>query len=146
MTEFTYPVTVGGFPNPATSQAFSADTVLCKTVDISFSNLVSGTPLTLFVAPKGIRIFDVKVDTEVAWATVSLATIAIGTSASAARYASGISVATATRAIPTFTSAQCINMGVALTADTTIKASITVCAASAGAITAGNGRVHVFMK
>lgn len=59
-----------------------------------------------FVVPEGSQIIDVLSDTATAWNSGTSDTLSVGTTAGGTQYASGVSVATAGRARPTFTGAQ----------------------------------------
>lgn len=105
-------------------------------------NSTTAVSSTLYI-PAGSKIIDIIVDTLTAFNSASSAVLSVGTSAGGTQYASGVDVATAGRARPTFTAAQLAAMSnvsvLGVAAPTS--ASVVVTVTPTGATSAGYVRV-----
>ena len=106
-TSFLGPVLTGTVPYPGYVAGQLADmglTTLTQQIALTQNGtaVVSGT----IAVPQSSQIIDIIVDTTTAWNSGSADVLSVGTAAAGTTYASGVSVASAARVRPTFTSAQ----------------------------------------
>lgn len=150
MTSFQYPLDViAKNRSPVSAVAARADVVVRTTVN--YTDFNAGLPasstnnvnsLSLYVIPAGWTPIESWVDVITVWASADGNTLNLGTTTSISYFAKGLALDTGGRKTPTLDAAQVSAVNVALSADTTLVATVSV-TTSTGARTAGQAIIYV---
>lgn len=146
MTTFTYPILVKRREEGTTNAAtFGAEAYLARqaTINTALTGTASGTTtIPLFVAPAGSTFINAFLDIRTAYDNTAGVNITIGTAAAPATIFAATTVNTTGRRTYAATEAQISANAVALTADTTVQAIVSI---TTSAVTTGNVLLTVFM-